>query len=352
VGASDSLIRVAILDNVRTVEIGGGAMQVDDLGGRPLLPHLPSWIRVVQRDGAVEVSGRRASGLRVRAAGGSGLRIGSREYPAVIEIFRNGDGLSAVNELPLEDYLVGVLKAETGDQWAMEMLRAQAVVARTYAAYHRQLNQGKPFHLVASTVHQQYVGRVPPGSPAWVAVRETKGQVLLWEGRLFPAFYHTDSGGHTEDPRLVFSSQNLPALPAVRVEFFSGSPHFSWTLDLRLTELAALLKKGGISVGTITRLEVVERSPSLRVAQLTVRGSRGSATLRGNDFRRLVGYDTLKSTLFAVAVVGEMARFAGRGYGHGVGLDQWSAKVMAEQGYTARQILEYYYPGATFATLR
>jgi SpoIID/LytB domain protein len=85
--------------------------------------------------------------------------------------------------------------------------------------------------------------------------------------------------------------------------------------------------------------------------RLTVHGSRGSVTLRGNDFRRLVGYDTLKSTLFAVAVDGEMARFAGRGYGHGVGLDQWSAKTMAEQGYPARQIVEYYYPGATFAIL-
>jgi stage II sporulation protein D len=64
-----------------------------------------------------------------------------------------------------------------------------------------------------------------------------------------------------------------------------------------------------------------------------------------------VGYDTLKSTLFAVAVAGGVARFVGRGYGHGVGLDQWSAKTMADQGYSARQIVLYYYPGATLATL-
>jgi stage II sporulation protein D len=74
-------------------------------------------------------------------------------------------------------------------------------------------------------------------------------------------------------------------------------------------------------------------------------------TLRGNDLRRLVGYDTLKSTLFAVAVVGPVARFVGRGYGHGVGLDQWSAKTMADQGYTAQRIVLYYYPGATLSTL-
>jgi stage II sporulation protein D len=73
--------------------------------------------------------------------------------------------------------------------------------------------------------------------------------------------------------------------------------------------------------------------------------------LRGNDFRRAIGYDTLKSTLFAVAVDDTTARFAGRGYGHGVGMDQAGAKTMAQLGYSARQILEYYYPGAEFASL-
>ena len=349
---SAATIRVLVADNARVVEVGGGAVQVDDLGGQPLLPHASAWVRVSQREGLVEVSGRRAPGLRLRAVGGPGLRVNGREYTGVIEIRRSDDGLLVVNELPLEEYLAGVLKAEASEQWGMEMLRAQAIVARTYAAYHRQANQAKPFHIVASTLHQQYAGRVAPDSPIWTAVKETERQILLWEGQLFPAFYHTDSGGHTEDPRLVFASNNLPALPAVRVEFFSGSPYFYWTLDQSLAELAALLKKGGISVGAITRLEVLERSPSLRVMRLVVHGSRGSVTLRGNDFRRLVGYDTLRSTLFAVAVDGETARFAGRGYGHGAGMDQWGAKAMAEQGYTARQILEYYYSGVTFSALR
>ena len=87
------------------------------------------------------------------------------------------------------------------------------------------------------------------------------------------------------------------------------------------------------------------------MARIAVRGTQGSAVLRGNEFRRLVGYDTLKSTLFAVAVVGRVARFVGRGYGHGVGLDQWSAKTMAEMGYDAEQIVLYYYPGAVLSKL-
>jgi len=188
-------------------------------------------------------------------------------------------------------------------------------------------------------------------SPVWTAVSETAGQVLLWNGELFPAFYHTDSGGHTEDPRVVFAASNMPALRPVRVEFSSSSPHHRWRLDLPLAELSAALLRGGISVGRVVALDVLERSTSLRVARIAVRGTAGTVTLRGNDLRRLVGYDTLKSTLFAVAVAGPVARFVGRGYGHGVGLDQWSAKTMADQGYNAQQIVAYYYPGAVLATL-
>ena len=104
-------------------------------------------------------------------------------------------------------------------------------------------------------------------------------------------------------------------------------------------------------MGRVLGLEVLERSVSLRVSQIAIRGIAGSVVLRGNDLRRVLGYDTLKSTLFAVAVVGPIARFVGRGYGHGVGLDQWSAKTMAEMGYSAEQIVAYYYPGAVLSRL-
>ncbi|HEV8458246.1 MAG TPA: SpoIID/LytB domain-containing protein [Methylomirabilota bacterium] len=332
------------------MEIGGGPMLVSDLGGQVVLDETPSWLRV-QRNGGVEVRGRRVNGVRLVPANAGYLRFNGREYPGAIEIVPSGDGLAVVNEAPFEEYLAGAVQAEAGDKMPVEMLKAQAIVARTYAAYHRQLNADKPYHIVASNVNQQYAGRVLPDSTVWTAVRDTEGQILLWDGGLFPAFYHTDSGGHTEDPRAVFASNNLPALRPVRVEFPSASPYHQWRLDLPLGELAALLQRGGVNVGRVVGLEVVERSTSLRVSRIAVRGTAGAVTLRGNELRRLVGYDALKSTLFAVAVAGSVARFAGRGYGHGVGLDQWSSKTMADLGYTARQIVEYYYPGAVLATL-
>jgi stage II sporulation protein D len=346
-------IRVAIAEGLRVVEVGGGPMMVSDLAGRAVVEDSPTWLRATWRTGALEVSGggRRVDGLRLASGDTGFLRFNGREYPGALEILRTGDTITVVNELPLEEYLAGAVKAEAGDKMPVEMLKAQAVVARTYAAYHRRLNVEKAFHLVASTLNQQYIGRVPGDSPVWVAVNETAGQVLLWNGELFPAFYHTDSGGHTEDPRVVFATANMPALKPVRVEFPSASPHQRWRLDLPLAELSAALLRGGVSVGRVVGLDVLERSTSLRVARIAVRGTAGTVTLRGNDLRRLVGYDTLKSTLFAVVVAGPVARFVGRGYGHGVGLDQWSAKTMADQGFIAQQIVAYYYLGASLATL-
>jgi len=225
------------------------------------------------------------------------------------------------------------------------------VVARTYAAYHRQLNEAKPFHLLATTANQQYWGRVDPSSPMWGAVRETANLVLTWGGQLFPAFYHSDSGGYTEEPQTVFSGW-LPSLPGIRDEFSGDGPHYKWSFEIELSQLRELLRKNGVAVGSVTGIEVAERSPSLRVVKLVIRHTGGTTTLKGTDFRRMIGYDRLKSTLFAVAADGESARFEGRGYGHGVGFSQWGAKEMAERGYTARQILEYYYPGAQLSTLR
>jgi stage II sporulation protein D len=350
--AASGMIRVALVDNARAVELRGTDIEISELGACPRCRARVRRMAVVRAtvggDG-VEIGGARAAGFRLRSP--LPVRLNGREYTPPLEILRNGEGLAVVNELPLEEYLVGVLRAETGEKWPLEALRAQAVVARTYAAYHRTIAGNRSHHILASTAHQQYFGRVPPASPIWGAVRETAGQVLLWEGDVFPAFYHTESGGYTEDPRTVFAARNMPALKAVRCEFSVGSPHYFWALDVKLADLAEILRRHDLTIGSVTSIDVSERTPSLRASTVTVHGTRGSVRVRGNDFRRMIGYDTFKSTLFAVAVDAHWARFSGRGYGHGVGMCQWGAKGMAEQGHTARQILEFYYPGTVFGTL-
>lgn len=351
---SAGTIRVALLESAQSAELRGADIQVVPLGvRRGSCDRCAGWhadaVRALWTSTAIEVDGRRAPGFRLWSA--RPIRLGGRDYGAPIELISNGGGMAAVNELQFEDYVAGVVKAEADERWPAEMLRAQAIVARTYAGYHRRLNAMKPYHILASVAHQQFAGRVPAASPVLAAVQETAGQVLRLDGELFPAFYHTECGGHTEDPRLVFAAGNLPALKPVVCPFSTESPHFRWTRDLDLTELSELLRRQGVDVGKLIGLDVTERTPSLRAVAVTLRGTRGLARLRGAEFRRMVGYDVIKSTLFTVAVDDRRARFSGRGYGHGVGLCQWGAKGMAEQGYTARQILAFYYPGTTSGTL-
>lgn len=342
-------IRVALVESAQTVELQGTDIEVRPLAGTLRSGWRTGLVRATSTDSAIAIGRRAARGFHLRS--GRPIRLNGREYGGTIELVRHGAGIAVVNELPLEEYLVGVLRGEAGEGWPAEALRAQAIVARTYAAHHRNLGPGRAFHIVASTANQLFAGRVPTGSPLWAAVQETAGQVLRQHGALFPAFYHTECGGHTEDPRLVFAARNMPALQPVVCPFSGASPHFSWQLELPLRELDELLRRQGIDVGRLTTIGVSERTSSRRAAAVTLRGTRGAVRVRGHDFRRMIGYDTLRSTLFTVVIDGPTARFSGRGYGHGVGLCQWGARAMGEQGYSARQILSFYYPGATVGLL-
>jgi stage II sporulation protein D len=252
----------------------------------------------------------------------------------------------------MEEYVAGTVRGEASERWPMEALRAIAVVARTYAMFQQARTAGKAYHVVAGNQDQNFAGWVTEGSPARDAALGTAGQVLTWQGRLFPAFHHSDSGGFTEAAQSVFSGDGVPPLEGVRDEFSMESPNYTWTITLPLSVIGERLRKGGVDVGQVTSLTVLERSPSFRVARLSVDSTRGSATLRGADFRRLIGYDALKSTLFVPVAQDGVVRFEGRGWGHGVGLSQYGAKGMADRGYAYPQILEHYFPGTVLATLR
>jgi stage II sporulation protein D len=349
VAAGSGTIRVALVESVRTVELQGSDIELRRLPDTAVATWRATVVRAMWNGSAIEIDGRKSPGFRLRSA--RPIRMNGRDYVGPIDLVQNGTGFAVVNELPLEEYLVGVLRGEASETWPAEALRAQAIVARTYAAHHRLLGPGRTFHIVASTANQMFAGRVPTASPLWAAVQETAGQILKLDGALYPAFYHTECGGHTEDPRLVFAARNMPALQAVVCPFSAGSPHFYWNLELSLSDLSDVVRRHGADVGRVTTVTVSERTASQRAVAVTLKGTRGAVRIRGHDFRRMIGYDTLKSTLFTVVTDSSTVRFSGRGYGHGVGLCQAGARGMAEQGYSARQILTFYYPGTTLGPL-
>lgn len=350
-------MRIALADGVRHVEVGVAdtVTVVDPAAGRALfsLPG-PRILRVVPSGVGLDVVGAQRVDLpRLRLEVRRGpMRVGTRDYIGTLEIWRQADGLLLVNELPMEEYIAGTVRGEASERWPAEALRALAVVARTYAVFQQGRATGRAFHVVAGNQDQNFVGWAIEGSPAREAARMTAGQVLTWQARVFPTFYHSDSGGFTEAAQSVFSGDGVPPLEGVRDEFSMESPNYTWTVTLPLTVIGERLRRGGLEVGQVTRLTVLERSPSFRVARLSVEHSRGTATLRGADFRRMIGYDALKSTLFVPVAQDGVVRFEGRGWGHGVGLSQFGAKGMADRGYTYPQILEHYYPGTALTTLK
>lgn len=350
-------VRVALADGLAAVELGAAdAVQVRDAASGRMLFVLPGprVLRVVPAGPGLDVAGGRRvdlPGLRLEARRGP-LRLGVRDYGGAIEVWRQGEGLLVVNELPMEEYVAGTVRAEVSERWPAEALRALAVAARTYAVFQQVRSAGRAYHVVAGSQDQQFAGLAPEDSPAREAGRGTAGQVLTWQGRVFPTFYHSDSGGFTEAPQAVFSGDGVPPLPGVRDEFSLDSPNYSWVVAIPLGVMGERLRRGGVDVGQVRRLAVLERSRSFRVARLAVEHSRGTTVLRGADFRRLMGYDALKSTLFVPVAHDGVVRFEGRGWGHGVGLSQFGAKGMAERGYRYPQILEHYYPGTALTTLR
>lgn len=358
-GLADALppMRIALADGLQHVEIGAADLvTVRDPATGGVVVTLPGAriVRVVPAGAGLDVVGaRRTDGRALRFEVRRGpLRVGARDYIGALEIWRQGEGLLLVNDVAMEEYVAGTVRGEASERWPAEALRALAVVARTYAVFQQNRSAGRVFHLVSGNQDQNFVGLALEGSPAREAARTTAGQVLTWQGRVFPTFYHSDSGGFTEAPQSVFSGDGVPPLEGVRDEFSMESPNYTWTVTIPLAVIGDRLRRGGIDVGQVTRLTVLERSPSFRVARMTVEHSRGTATLRGADFRRLIGYDALKSTLFVPVAHNGAVRFEGRGWGHGVGLSQFGAKGMADRGYTYPQILDHYYPGTSLTTVR
>ena len=303
--------------------------------------------------GGVGVDGRAfaASTLLVEAVGGGWVRLEGRPYRGVLRLSRDGGGrLVAVNVLPLEEYVRGVMRAEIASDWPLEAMRAQAVVARTYAL-HAALTAGEaPYDLTATTADQVYAGAWGEDSRSDEAVLSTRGVVLTYEGMIIPAFYHSASGGMTEDAVEAWEKQ-YPFIVGVSDSFSGGAPHHLWEETLPEDVLRRLLAAGGYPVGVIASIEPVTWSRAGRIRRLQIRHGAGVLTLEAKVFRQLVGAEVLRSTHFTVLRNGSNFTFVGKGWGHGVGLSQWGAKAMADLAFGYGEILRYYFPLANLHRL-
>lgn len=308
-------------------------------------------------------------------ANGSFVLWSGKRYRGELVLTATDSGLLVVNRLPMDDYLRGVVPLEIGNRTAAEMaaVQAQAVAARTYAYKH--LNDARAFDMY-STVQDQVYGGVDAEKPqADTAIITTADVVVLYNGQPITTPYHSTCGGSTAAVSEVWYNQpDQPYLrpvsdriPGTDHFYCDPSPRFSWTQSFDGPGLRAVMEKylaaytnaPKAGVGRITDIREQGRTPSGRVAALTVQTDSGSYTLRGNDIRFVLRDPKgtiLNSTFFSFTrqtTGGEVSSLEvnGRGYGHGIGMCQWGAIGRARAGQNYRTILETYYPGTTIGRI-
>ncbi len=263
----------------------------------------------------------------------------------VVRVSRKGHGLSVVNQVDLEEYVKGVVPSEVSSAWHPEMLKVQAVAARTYALYNKMLSAAREYDVMSTIQDQVYRGRSGVDHRVEEAVESTRGIVVTHLRAPIYAAFSSTAAGPTEDAVNVWANKDLPYLKGVECPFDIESPYYQWKANVKMDHLEQNLRRQGFSVGTIATITPIAYSRAGRVARLRILHSGGETVLRGEDLRKAVGYTVIPSTQFEVESIGIEVVFIGYGAGHAVGLCQWGAKELAELGYSYPSILQYYYPG-------
>lgn len=302
------------------------------------------------------------------AARTAAVWVNGKAYRGVAEVLRDRTGLTVVNRLGMELYLLGVVSAEMGRRRRNEQaaLRAQAVVSRTYALRNLRRWRGQGFDLYATVADQAYGGTAAETLEGREAVGATRGLILTHNGAPIEALYFSTCGGRTADGLEVFRSVARPYLKSVPDEAGNGSaycsisPRFRWREEWTGEALRATLQRNLPEAGVLNEpvsmvrdIRVTKRTSSGRADQLTIGLAASKVRVEGTAIRRVLrpaSGELLRSNAFSLQVNGggsSVTRVVadGAGAGHGVGLCQWGAVGRARAGQHVEQILAAYYPG-------
>lgn len=316
-----------------------------------------------------------------------------RVYPGVVEIRLDHEGkLSAINEISIDQYLKGVVPSEMPKTYPLEALKAQAVAARSDALAKMGSRHLSDDYDLCATVHcQVYAGLTHRAVRTDSAVKLTAGEVLVSGNHICNAVYSSVCGGHTENKENVWNSspeshlEGIPDSPNGSIntldlsfeddlrkwvdaepptfcnssaygsppELNSSSKYFRWEETYNRPALEAIIKKKtGVDIGTFCGIEIIDRGLSGRIIEIEILGTITNHRIKSElSIRRALSETTLKSSCFYVTMtfdkdsIPNEITFHGAGWGHGVGMCQVGAAVMALQGYDYRAILNHYYRG-------
>jgi len=251
-----------------------------------------------------------------------------------------------IENVPFEDYVVGVLAGEMPTNFELEALKAQAVAARTYVMKKLKANYKKDYDVVDTVENQVYISEKEL-KEKWnedyqtkinkikQAVIETKGEYLTYDGEIIEALFFSTSVGKTENSEEIFSTK-LPYLRSVDSAWDEEvSPVFNDSFEFSLQEFYDRLN---VSYNEQLKVEITKTTSTGRVKELLINNQKFTGSKIYSDL-------DLRSTHFSISQVGNNVVVKTKGYGHGVGLSQYGALAMAKKGYDYREILSYYYLG-------
>ena len=293
------------------------------------------------------------------------IRVNGHLYRGKIQLFRRTDGkVSAVNVLPIEEYLASVVDSEMPATFPKAAREAQSIVARTYALYQaEQADRNAVFDLLSSQRSQKYLGvEYVDGKGRRLAgesdssrhvVASTRGMVCKQNDKLFCTYYSAVCGGQTTNGRSVFKDA-IDSVQSVPCEWCRDSPHYRWTKEVSHDDFQKrILNQNEVSVKTAQIRSIrQEVGPGEGfVSKFKIDDGQRSHSVSGIELRERLPAGTLSSPHFFIKLEKDRVVFEGRGHGHGVGFCQWGAKGQAEANRTSLDIIRHYYPGVEIVTL-
>ncbi len=278
---------------------------------------------------------------------------GGRQEPE-ISVYIAEEG--TVEEMPIEEYIAGVVAGEMDPQWPLEALAAQAIIARTFTLKKIAESGGVPQHNAhASTNIEEFQAYSAEDITDKVreAVRLTRGEIVCCNNQFIHAWFNAYAGPRTAlaDEGLDFKEGNPPYIQVVESpgEEIIPEGEGRWSAAFTAEQIGAAVKEiTGEDPGNLETIEIRKRGPSGRVTSFNINGR----DISGPSLRLALGSTEMRSTfLEEISMADGEVKMCGTGYGHGVGVCQWGARAMAEKGRSPEEIIDYFYKDVDVVTL-
>lgn len=349
--------------------VAGGGLELVEPGG------VATKVRGVLElsSGDPKPVGFASSGTREWFRDAQTISVGGAAYAGVVQLIATAAGVQAINEVELERYVAAVASRELYPSWDAAAFEAQAVAARSYAIQSMGLSTRleRGWHVESGTIDQVYPGHTTH-ERSIAAAMATRGKILVYGGRVLRAYYSSTSGGRSGSAADTwptsdgFEYNRAAPLQAHKVVHASDASRFHrWQVVRSASEVTGRLRAWGQSNGhslrsarDVTAIEVVRTNRVGRPAAYRVGESNGVSHVLSAEQLRIAlntsvpglpdvtGEQRVRSGDFEVTGTGPRLVIRGRGFGHGVGMCQFSAQALAQRGWTAEAILMNFYPGA------